>query len=362
MSVLAPARASGDVIRVDLITQSSALRIALRRALASSGGRAALSSGVVPGADPNSDVRSALVLDADMPGLSGTALLERIAHTTPQTPIVVVGPDSARGRSIRDRSLSAGATAAFVRPVDEQPLALKPLAQSILKAIVDAPARRKAKPDPERPSHEPAHTTPRRRPTRIRPQVLVVASSTGGPQALLALFGGFSPERIGVPVLIVQHMPAAFTPILAEHITRATDWSAKEAVPGEPLVAGEIRIAPGGYHVVIEGKGMNRKLALTDAAPVNFCRPSADVLFVSAAEHFGAGVLALVLTGMGQDGADGARAIKAAGGRVIVQDEATSVVWGMPGATVAAGVADQILPLPEIAPTLSRSIAGIDAC
>ena len=187
----------------------------------------------------------------------------------------------------------------------------------------------------------------------------MVASSTGGPQALITLFSDISPAAVTVPVLIVQHMPAAFTPILAEHITRATAWTALEAKADEALVSGEIRIAPGGHHMIVCNSGGTKRLKLTDTEPVNFCRPSADVLFVSAAEVFGRGVLGVILTGMGNDGCQGAKVISAAGGAIFAQDKETSVVWGMPGAAVGAGVADRVFPLPQIANAVQAAMKGI---
>jgi len=158
---------------------------------------------------------------------------------------------------------------------------------------------------------------------------------------------------------VVQHMPAAFTPILAEHLGRATRWRAVEATADEPLAAGEIRIAPGGNHLVVAGSGADRRLRLTNGAPVNFCRPSADVLFVSAAEVYGRNVLAVILTGMGNDGCEGARVIAAAGGTVFAQDRATSVVWGMPGAAVGAGVVHRVLPLDAMSAAIQSAMTGV---
>src|SRR5262249_12986275 len=152
-------------------------------------------------------------------------------------------------------------------------------------------------------------------------EVVVIGTSTGGPNALAEVLPAFPPDW-SVPILIVQHMPADFTARLAERLTEKSQLHVREAVAGEPVSAARVWIAPGGYHLLLRREGGTIRLALNQEPPVNSCRPSADVLFRSAAEVYGAGVLAAVLTGMGQDGLRGCECVRAAGGRVIVQDEA----------------------------------------
>ena len=149
-------------------------------------------------------------------------------------------------------------------------------------------------------------------------------------------------------------MPATFTSILAEHLARASGWSAAEAVEGEPVRAGRIYVAPGDFHMKVAAENGARVIRLSKEPPENFCRPAVDPMFRSVAQAYGAGVLAVILTGMGSDGAKGARSIVDAGGAVIAQDEATSVVWGMPGAAANAGVCSAVLPLPELTTYLRR--------
>jgi two-component system chemotaxis response regulator CheB len=153
-------------------------------------------------------------------------------------------------------------------------------------------------------------------------------------------------------------MPATFTTILAEHLSRATAKTVREAVDGEPVLAGAVYLAPGGKHMKVARRDGTAVIALDDGPPVHFCKPSVDPLFTSAAEVWGAWNLALILTGMGTDGTDGAAAIAAAGGSVIAQDEATSVVWGMPGSAVEAGVCSEVLPLEQIGPKVVRMFLG----
>jgi two-component system chemotaxis response regulator CheB len=189
---------------------------------------------------------------------------------------------------------------------------------------------------------------------RARPAPLArIAASTGGPNALAeivrALSGGLS-----VPVVIVQHMPAMFTRLLRERLSACAALEVAEVHAGAPLDRGRLWIAPGGLHTEISRTRGAPLLRLTAGPEENFCRPSADVLFRSAARVFGDAVLAVVLTGMGHDGLRGCEAIAQAGGTVIAQDEASSVVWGMPGAVARAGLASQVLPLGEIAAALAR--------
>ncbi|MFN3855029.1 MAG: chemotaxis response regulator protein-glutamate methylesterase [Phreatobacter sp.] len=190
------------------------------------------------------------------------------------------------------------------------------------------------------------------------PKVLLIGSSTGGPQALTAVLKGLGNFIDRVPVLITQHMPPTFTTILAEHAAKATGKPAAEARDGEPVLAGRIYVAPGARHMVVQKTGVSVVIRLEDGPPVNFCKPAVDPLFRSAAQVWGAQAFGCVLTGMGHDGAEGAGEIVAAGGSVIVQDEATSVVWGMPGAVALAGHASAVLPLDQIAPKIVRVFSG----
>ena len=190
------------------------------------------------------------------------------------------------------------------------------------------------------------------------PRVLLIGSSTGGPQALMALVAEIGPVIDRFPVLITQHMPPTFTTILAEHLARASRRPAHEGIDGEAIKPGQIYLAPGGRHMRVARRGAEAMIALDDGPPVNFCKPAVDPLFTSAIDVWQGGTLAVVLTGMGSDGTRGGKDIVAAGGNVIAQDEATSVVWGMPGAVAHAGICAAILPLGQIAPKLVRLFAG----
>ena len=417
MKALAPASGAARPLRVQLLSQNAGLRTALRRRLSRFGnGIQLIADPLAEGANaPVTGVEAdAIVLDTELPGLRGMTLVRQIVSRRPQTAILVVAPDTPTGRSMRSEAMDQGARATFSKPAAEAPFEFRALADELLQAMraqVHEPSERAGSlPTSGRPAEHSQRTAVRlaavetaasaasvgsdaaeggvrerntpapwrevsadkfasagspressfgRTNLRPRHKVLLVASSTGGPQALLKIFAALSPTTVGVPVLVVQHMPAAFTTILAEHLSRATPWSASEARQDEPLTPGEIRVAPGGRHMVIASSRLGPTLRLTEDEPVNFCRPSADVLFTSAAERYGAAVLAIILTGMGNDGCEGAKAIVAAGGEVFAQDRDTSVVWGMPGAAVGAGLAKRVLPLGEMAPAIRRAIGTI---
>ena len=190
------------------------------------------------------------------------------------------------------------------------------------------------------------------------PQVLLVGSSTGGPQALSTLIGEIGAAIERAPILITQHMPPTFTSVLAEHLSRISGRCAHEAAHGESVIAGNIYVAPGGRHMRVARGHEGPTIVLGDDPPINFCKPAVDPLLSSAAAVWGPRSLALVLTGMGSDGTRGAAEIVAAGGSVIAQDEATSVVWGMPRSVAQAGLCSAVLPLLQIGAKINRLFAG----
>jgi two-component system chemotaxis response regulator CheB len=218
-------------------------------------------------------------------------------------------------------------------------------------------AHRRAARPAKAPAAVPTPSFELRRGSMLLPEALVVGSSTGGPQALTALFQNLAPS-LNMPVFVAQHMPPAFTASLAKSITNKTDWPMAEGKDGEAVEKGHAYIAPGDKHMVLEKKDGKVLIRINEDPPVNFCRPSADPLFRSAAEIYGAKTMAAVLTGMGSDGEKGAGAIAEAGGTIVAQDEKTSIVWGMPRAVALAGVCSAVLPLEKIAGYLNK-LAGI---
>jgi len=192
----------------------------------------------------------------------------------------------------------------------------------------------------------------------VTPRVLLIGASTGGPQALSKLMSRLDAISACAPILITQHMPATFTTILAEHLSRVGAKPVREAADGEPVLAGRIYLAPGGRHMRVARRDGTAVIAIDDGPTVHFCKPAVDPLFSSAAQVWGAWNLALILTGMGIDGTSGAADVVAAGGSVIAQDEATSVIWGMPGSAAEAGLCSAVLPLERIAPKAVRLFLG----
>ncbi|MEQ6903192.1 CheB methylesterase domain-containing protein [Nocardioides sp. YIM 152588] len=197
------------------------------------------------------------------------------------------------------------------------------------------------------------------RPARATGQVqlVVIGSSTGGPAALSEVLPQLA-ATFPAPIAIVQHMPALFTKQFAERLDRLSGLRVREAVDGAPLGPGDVVVAAGDRHLEVARKGGQLVTRCTDGPPENYCRPAVDVLFRSAAATLGRGVHALILTGMGTDGREGARAIVGAGGDVAVQDAASSVVWGMPGAAATAGLASSVLPLDKVAHHLTERVHG----
>jgi two-component system chemotaxis response regulator CheB len=220
------------------------------------------------------------------------------------------------------------------------------------RPVTMGPARTAAPPPPPRPA------APRTGPGK-KPAVLVIGSSTGGPEALARVLPQL-PASLPVPVLLVQHMPPVFTRQFAQRLDRLCPLRVVEASDGVPLAPGTVHLAPGDHHLVVRVNGRSgMTTGLTQGPPENFCRPAVDPLFRSAVTAFDGAVLAVVLTGMGSDGRNGAAEIRAAGGTVVVQDQATSVVWGMPGAISQAGLADEVLPLDRIPEAINRHLAGV---
>jgi len=321
-----------------------------------------------------------VLLDVEMPELDGIAALPLLLGKKRDLVVIMVSTLTRRSAELSLRALALGATdyvpkpettyeamtsTAFRRELIEKVRGLgrKRLAARKSTLAPDEKQKRGQAPVLQRP----LDVAPRRADTNevsLRPfgipvpRALLIGSSTGGPQALTALLEKL-PEAIDrAPVLITQHMPPTFTAVLAEHLSRASGRGSHEAEHGEPVLPGGIYLAPGARHMRVVRDGDSVKIALGDDPPVNFCKPAVDPLFSSAADVWGPALLALVLTGMGNDGTRGAADIVAAGGSVIAQDEATSVVWGMPRSVAQAGLCSAVLPLNQIAPKILRLFSG----
>ncbi len=319
------------------------------------------------------------VMDIEMPELDGISALPKLLAKKRDLIVIMASTLTRRNAEISFKALSLGASDYIPKPeTTREPAAADIFHHDLIQKIRAFGAKvRRAAPAasptlaPALPHAEkPRETQPLPRPAVAQsalmkrafsphaPRALVIGSSTGGPQALMSMVTELGPVIDRYPVLITQHMPPTFTTILAEHLARASRRPAHEAVDGEAVKAGQIYLAPGGRHMRVVRHGTEAAIALDDGPPVNFCKPAVDPLFTSAIEVWQGGTLAVILTGMGADGMRGGKDIVAAGGSVIAQDEASSVVWGMPGAAANAGICAAILPLNQIAPKLVRLFAG----
>ncbi len=312
-----------------------------------------------------------IVLDVEMPRMDGLTALPLILKAVPGVRVVMASTLTHKGAEVTMRALSLGAADFAPKPEAGRLGGAETYRDELLGKLA-ALAPGMARPVPPAgavlPTHAPApapgairpiaspEVSGRPAPSASQLSLLAIGSSTGGPQALRRVIGAL-PARLNVPIVIAQHMPKVFTAILAEHLSRE-GLPAREASDGETLKPGHIYVAPGDHHLTVTGTPGQYRARLDQSPPVNFCRPSVDPLFESCARAAGKGLIALVLTGMGSDGRTGARFVREAGGYTIVQDQATSVVWGMPGAVAEAGLADMILPLEAVGPELSRRLTG----
>jgi two-component system, chemotaxis family, protein-glutamate methylesterase/glutaminase len=318
------------------------------------------------------------VLDIEMPELDGISALPLLLAKKRNLIVIMASTLTRRNAEISFKALSLGASDYIPKPEStREPTAAETFRHDLLQKIRHLGAKvRRSSPATVAPALVPApdrirgtvHRAPaaavasapiaRRSFSSQSPRVLLIGSSTGGPQALMNVVADIGPVIDRVPVLITQHMPPTFTTILAEHLARASNRPAREAVDGEAVKPGHIYLAPGGRHMRVVRHGVEAAIALDDGPPVNFCKPAVDPLFASAIDIWQGSILALILTGMGSDGMRGGKDIVAAGGSVIAQDEASSVVWGMPGAAAHAGICAAVLPLNQIAPKLVRLFSG----
>lgn len=300
----------------------------------------------------------AVTLDIEMPIMDGLGALEAIRRRHPHLPIIMFSTLTEKGATKTLEALSLGASDFVTKPSNTTSMAesMTSVREQLIpkvKALVGA--RRIVGPGRERPAPPPA---PVRlvEPTTVS-DVLLVGCSTGGPDALSRVLEGL-PGSLRVPVLVVQHMPPLFTTMFAERLDRVSELAVREAVEGDVPAPGEVLIAPGGFHLRVKRSAGVVRAHLDEGPQENFCRPAVDALFRSAAEVYGGAATALILTGMGSDGLVGCRLLADAGARVVVQDEPTSVVWGMPGAVATAGLAHEVLALDDIAGKLASVLSG----
>lgn len=290
-----------------------------------------------------------VVLDIEMPVMDGMTALPLLLQAEPGLRVIVASTLTTRGAATALRALRLGAADYLPKP-EAQDIGSGAFGAELL-AKVRGHARLQDRARLPAPSAAPSPTKLVLRPAGKSPELVAIGSSTGGPQALFTLAQGLAAGKasLHLPFVLTQHTPPAFTSILAEHITGLGGPPCKEAQDGQPLLPGCIHLAPGNRHLLVERCGGVLIARLSDGPPENFCRPAVDPMLRSASEACVGRVLAVMLTGMGQDGLLGTRALVEAGGTSIAQDEATSVVWGMPGAVARAGLCHAVLPMPEIA-------------
>jgi two-component system chemotaxis response regulator CheB len=343
-------------IHILIVDDAVAMRQFLSKALSSdpalavvgvaANGRIALAK--IPQLNPD-----LVVLDVEMPEMNGLETLAAIRKTYPSLPVIMFSALTERGAAVTLDALALGANDYVTKPANMGGLqdSLGYIREQLIPKI-KVFCCRDADPTASITHATPLPTTPWLPPvplaSRRRVDIVAIGASTGGPDALAALLPCL-PAEFPVPIVIVQHMPPIFTRHLAGRLRSKAALCVGEASTGETLRPGQVWLAPGDFHMVLEQQGRDIRLKLHQAPPENSCRPAVDVLFRSVVGVYGARTLAVVMTGMGQDGLRGCQQIRAAGGQILVQDEASSVVWGMPGTVAKTGLADRVLPLPQLA-------------
>lgn len=306
-----------------------------------------------------------ITMDVEMPGLNGIETVRALRKTHPKLPVIMFSTLTARGAEATLDALAAGATDYVTKPAN-------------VGSVTEGLARLQSELVPKIKLHcrgeqvhvpmlavKPGgkHRQPESRPSsaganapEIRPEVVCIGCSTGGPNALAELFAGIA-KPPPVPIVIVQHMPPLFTKMLAERLGKDSKLKFHEGEEGMAVEPGSVYIAPGGFHMELRRDGQKVRIRLHEGPPENSCRPAVDVLFRSVAAVYGARILGIILTGMGQDGLHGSTLIREKGGAILAQDKESSVVWGMPGYVAGAGIAERILPLRQMAGEVVRRLS-----
>ncbi len=311
-----------------------------------------------------------ILLDIEMPEMNGLETIPEIRKILPHTPIIMFSTLTERGAEATLDALALGASDYVAKPSNQNMTATSEAIHRDLVPKIKALCHFSARiPHSRTGAPTPAAAIPAK--SVLRPEIrihapslrsaqlkiIAIGVSTGGPDALSRLLPTI-PANFPLPIVIAQHMPAVFTMLLAKRLAEKCAVPVRECQPGDLLGPSCIWIAPGDYHMVIQEDDRRMRLATHQGPRGNFCRPSVDVLFRSVAARYGPNSLGVILTGMGQDGLKGCEALCAAGSSVIVQDEATSVVWGMPGFVARAGLAEKVLPLDQIGEEIIRRVAA----
>lgn len=351
---------AGQKIRVMVVDDSVVIRRLVCHALEQDpdlevvavAGDGAIALSRIPQVNPD-----VITLDIEMPGMDGLEFLRRMRPLYPTIRVVMFSTLTERGAAATLEALARGADDYVTKASNAGSLdvSLATLKEQLLPKIHQFFSKKKKAPE-QRAAAAGVQPEPAGRVGAQRPEVVLIGISTGGPAALAQVIPQL-PGDFPLPVLIVQHMPPLFTRLLAERLNAQTKLEVREAGEGDRVEPGRVYIAPGDFHMKVARNGAGVRIRLDQSAPLNSCRPAADALFMSAAEVYGGKALVAVLTGMGEDGLRGAKLLRAQGAGVIVQDEASSVVWGMPGAIATAGLADEVVPLQQMAAALQRRAA-----
>lgn len=389
-------------IQVVLVDDSGVIRGALSRILAAdpeieiAGSVSNGQMGVTLARDKQPDI---IILDVEMPVMDGLTALPQILKVSPNTKVIMCSSLTEKGADVTIKALALGAVECIVKPSSAQDTGPNSVFQrtliNLVKTLAQArniqqpaffqPARPPATkektdftapPQQTAPSQRQAITPPaatdssltmRRSSTfalrddrtayKGKPAIIAIGSSTGGPNALFNVLKSL--KNLDIPIVITQHMPATFTKILAEHIANNTGIPAHEAAENMVVEKGHIYVAQGGKHMLFKMDGNVLKIKLDDGPQENFCKPAVDPMMRSLIDIYGQKVLGVILTGMGHDGMRGCKMLVDKGGRIIAQDEATSAVWGMPGAVATNGLCSAVLPLDQIGSWIARAASGI---
>lgn len=320
----------------------------------------------------------AIVLDIEMPELDGLATLKELRRTHPRLPVVMFSTLTEAGATAALQALALGATDYVTKPSNTGSfdVAKERVREELVPKLLTFTGRTSAfgtdhgAPPPLGASSRPSAgrlgaplrlgTTQAEsageRPPPPTPEVIAIGASTGGPNALATVLAQLAP--VAVPVVVTQHIPPVFSTMLAQRLDKLAAMPVREAAAGDRLAPGTVWIAPGDHHLVLQRRSAGVDIFLTQAPPENSCRPSVDVMFRSVAEVYGGAVLAVILTGMGYDGLRGVDAVHRLGAQVVAQDQASSVVWGMPGAVVDAGLADAVVPVDGVAAEIASRLGA----
>ncbi len=299
-----------------------------------------------------------IILDIEMPVMDGLTALPLLLKEKPNVRILICSTLSERGAEVSIKALSLGAADYILKPGGDAIVSASEFQENLVKSVRSLSLRLKRTTGPH-------GASPARKPEiRLRansmilpPRIIAIGSSTGGPKVLMDVMADLS--GLPVPVVITQHMPKSFTAMLAQHITQNCGLPCHEGAQGDALKPGHAYVAPGGYHMAFHKSGDNVLIQLNEDAPENYCRPSVNPMLRSLIPIYGERILVIMLTGMGNDGSQLCADVVKHGGCVIAQDEATSTVWGMPGAVATAGLCSAVLPANEISGWVKRAVKGI---